>query len=82
VAQVGADRDNFELINWDFSNEQLIGQLKTGETINIKPLTDPKHIEQFQNWRDKYPLWHLELFDSLERNCYEEKLREFHKMIK
>lgn len=80
IAQVGADRDNYELVSWSFNNDQFNGKLKTGEAIRIKPLIDIKQVEQFKSWQNKYPLWSLELFDSFERSAYQEKLREFHRI--
>ncbi len=79
VMQMGVDRDNFEIAEFQFINDQFIGKQRNGEPIVIKPLKELKHIEQFEKWKTDYPLWSLELFDSLERGCYQEKLREFHK---
>ena len=78
-AQVGADRDNYELVAWNYINDQFLGKLINGAEIAIKPLSELAHQKQFEAWQNDYPLWSLTLFDSLERSCYQEKLREFHK---
>lgn len=79
VAELGADRDNFDLIEWDINETQLTGKLSNGNSFKIRPLSDPIHFDQFAKWRENYPLWSLDLFDGLERVNYQEKLRLFYR---
>jgi hypothetical protein len=79
IAEVDADRDNFDLIEWTFTETELIGKQKNGDEISIKAITDPMHIGQIKKWKEENPLWSLDLFNSLEKLNYQQKLREFYK---
>ncbi len=78
IAEVDADRDNFDLIEWTFTETELLGTQKNGEIINIKSITNPIHLAQIKKWKDENPLWSLDIFNSMEKVNYQQKLREFY----